>query len=962
MYGQFSRFVGRISLRRIIRIAFVFQILIPVSFLGWMFFRTSRESVEALSMRLGSEVAARIAEHLQSYMAVPLLVNSLNADALESGRVDIASPRIWQPFFAERIRAFPSIAYTFIGTPRGEFFGARRFKENVELFVASPETTGGASVYYSVDPRGMTGDEIISYPGFDPRTRPWYTAGEHADTPVWSEIYRHFALDDLAITAVQALRGEDGSLVGVLGVDLPLSAINSFLRELKVGAEGQIFILDNDGNIVADSTVDKPFHIRNGAFSRIAGVASPNPAIRAAAERMAREEQGERTGRMFSVENSAGISEYVRTRPFRSLGLDWKIAVVIPEKEFIGSVQRMARSAFLITLAALGLSLLTAFWVSRWICRPLSDLVESAKAITRGEWRAPFVLKRDDEVGELSRSFALMSKQLSEAFSGLEEKVRLRTVELEQKNRELTEAKAVSESLAEEAKAASRAKSSFLASMSHEIRTPMNAVLGLSDLVLATPLSEEQREHLSLVQTSAESLLGILDDILDLAKIEAGKMSLENRPFRLRPLVEQVGALMRPRAEKNGVALGVSVAPELSDAFEGDPLRVRQILMNLVGNAVKFTSEGSVEIVVTLAGGDEEQAQVAFAVSDTGPGIPQSKVHLLFDDFTQLDGSSTRKHGGTGLGLAISRSLARLMGGDITVESEVGRGSVFRFSLPLLRCSGEIVEEHEGTETDFSSMKGNVLLAEDNAVNTKMTVAMLKKTGLTVRHAQNGREAVEMWRSEPFDLILMDCEMPVMDGLEATRRIRSEEQDGKSIPIVALTAYAMKGDRERCLEAGMTEYISKPIRSRKLYSLLARFLGTPSPSLHTDSEETPARFSAENGERERWESGFAELLLSLDGDREALAEMVEAFFSEVPELRGSLRSSLEKGDSSAAARALHKLKGVLGYLMGGEDISLFRVLEIDARTEGLKKDDPRLRELHDLLDRYELFLREAASR
>ena len=962
MYGQFSRFVGRLSLKRIIRIAFFFQILIPVSFLGWMFLGTSRESVEALSMRLGREVAARIAEHLESYMAVPLLVNSLNADALESGRVDTSSPRVWQPFFAERIRAFPTIAYTFIGTPRGEFFGARRFQENVELFVASPETTGGASVYYSVDPQGMAGEKIISYPGFDPRTRPWYTAGEHSDTPVWSEIYRHFALEDLAITAVQPLRAEDGSLVGVLGVDLPLSGINSFLRELKVGAEGQIFILDSDGNIVADSTVDRPFHISNGVFCRIAGVDSPDPTIRAAAERMAREEWGERAGRMFTVENSAGVSEYVRTCPFSSLGLDWKIAVVIPEKEFISPVRRMARSAFLVTLAALGVSLLTAFWISRWICRSLSDLAESAKAITRGEWRAPLVLERHDEVGKLSRSFALMSRQLSEAFSGLEEKVRSRTVELEQKNRELTEAKAVSESLAEEAKASSRAKSAFLASMSHEIRTPMNAVLGLSDLVLATPLSEEQREYLTLVQTSAESLLGILDDILDLAKIEAGKMSLENRPFRLRPVVEQVRALMRPRAEKKDVALRASVAPELPDAFAGDPLRLRQILMNLVGNAVKFTSEGSVEIVVTLGGGNEEQPQVMFAVSDTGPGIPQGKVHLLFDDFSQLDGSSTRKHGGTGLGLAISRSLARLMGGDITVESEVGKGSVFRFTLPLLRHSEEIAEEQDAPDAGISPMKGNILLAEDNAVNTKMAVAMLKKTGLTVRHARNGREAVEMWRSEPFDLILMDCEMPVMDGLEATRKIRSEEQDGKSIPIVALTAYAMKGDRERCLEAGMTEYISKPLRSGKLYSLLARFLGTPSPSPHTNSEETPARFSAENGERERWERGFAELLLSLDGDREALAEMLEAFFSEVPQLRSSLRSALEKGDSSSAARALHKLKGVLGYLMGGENISLFRVLEIDARTEALKTDDPRLRELHDLLDRYELFLRAEASR
>jgi len=951
-----SRFAGRFSLRRIILVAFAALILPPVSFLGWMFVGTSRDSVDSLALRLGLEVAARICEHLESYMAVPLLVNALNADALESGRVDVASPRIWQPFFSERIRAFPTIAYTFVGTPEGEFFGARRFKENVELFTASPEKTGGASVYYSVGQDGMADEQVVAYPGFDPRTRPWYKAGAQAETPVWSEIYRHFALEDLAITAVRAIRSADGALRGVLGVDLPLSGINGFLRELKIGPEGQIFILDGEGYLVADSTVDKPFHVLNGTFTRVAGIDSVNPAIRKAAEKMAVSEQGEPHRSSFVVEQASGVLEYVRTLPFKSLGLDWKIAVVIPEDEFIAPVRRMARSALLVTLAALALSLLTALLISRWICRPLSDLMESAQAITRGEWRTPLVLKRDDEVGELSRSFALMAKQLAEAFSSLEDKVRSRTLELEEKNRELTEAKILSEYLAEEAKTASRAKSAFLASMSHEIRTPMNAVLGLSDLVLSTPLSGEQREYVSLVQSSAESLLGLLDDILDLAKIEAGKMTLDNRPFALRPLVEQIAALMRPRAEKKGLSLNVSFAPGLPDAFIGDSLRIRQVLMNLVGNAVKFTAEGSVEVAVRRAGEQLDPAHLEFSVYDTGPGIPSGKLAVLFDDFTQLDASSTRKHGGTGLGLSISRSLARLMYGDITVESEIGRGSVFRFSLPLMHYFGEIGEEAEPSETEISPRTGNVLLAEDNAINTKMTVAMLEKAGLTVRHASNGREAVELWRREPFDLILMDCEMPGMDGFEATRTIRSEER-GNAVPIVALTAYAMKGDRERCLEAGMTDYLSKPLRARRLYALLVRYLAA-SPSFAIADEMQPGRGVVEKEERARWKHALDELLTSLDGDRDALDEMKRSFLAEAPEARAALRNAIGANDYAVAARSLHKLKGTLAYLVGREGTDFLRLLENAARESSLTLDDPRLRKMNDFLDRYERFLLE----
>jgi len=951
---RIRRLAGNLSLRRLLLSSSIIQLLLVAAFLGLMFVRASRESVDALSLRLGSEVAARITEHLESFMAVPLLVNSINSEALLSGRVNLSSPKSWQPFFSERISSFPTIAYAFIGTPSGEFFGARRFLGEIEVFFASPEKTGGASVYYSIGREGTAEKQTVSYSGFDPRTRPWYVAGEHAEGPVWSDIYRHFALEDLAITAVQPLRRDDGTLVGVLGVDLPLSKINEFLRKLKVGAEGQIFILDGDGRIVADSTIDRSFDVRKGVFQRISGVESQNSAIRRAAEKLELGGSGDSNDSSFIVDSPEG-PQYVRTLPFRSFGLDWRVAVVIPEEEFIAPVRRMMRSALVITLIALLVALGAGVWTSRWICRPLAELVNSARAIACGEWKTPVVLDRADEVGELSRSFSAMAVQLSDAFSGLEEKVRSRTEELEQKNRELAEAKIASEILAEEAKAASRAKSAFLASMSHEIRTPMNAVLGLTDLVLATPLSEEQREYLSLAQSSAESLLGLLDDILDLAKIEAGKMSLEQQPFLLRPLVDQVVALLQPKARKKGLSLTASVERDLPDTFVGDSLRIRQILLNLAGNAVKFTSEGSVAIEVSVIGKEADRYLLECAVTDTGPGIAPENTELLFNDFTQLDASPTRRYGGTGLGLSISRDFALLMSGDITVESCVGRGSTFRFRLPLSPYSGEVGEDTSPAEVPFFFKPGRILLVEDNEVNTRMASAMLKKTGLAVHHASNGQEAVDLWRKECFDMILMDCEMPVMDGFEAARIIRSEEGAG-SVPIVALTAYAMKGDRERCLEAGMTDYLPKPIRARSLYAMLARYLDE-SEGLFPEAASFPDPGTEQHeNERERWRHALAELKHSLDDDEDALSEMKAAFLQEAPELRRTIGESLKKNDLSEAARSFHKLKGILGYMAGSNGGELVRTLENAARSGILTACEPMLAELDAFLQRYLDFL------
>lgn len=531
------------------------------------------------------------------------------------------------------------------------------------------------------------------------------------------------------------------------------------------------------------------------------------------------------------AEPSTGDPSLARPGPLRSLAskfslfaaalVFWVISTILAY-DLRQDTFDVGKGLLLFVIVLLVAAAIARFTI-RLLARPLSQLQAGIVSARNGRLEPISVSKTGDEVEFLGESFngmigalAASQKALLEQRGLLEKRIQERTDQLEEAMRT--------------AQAASQAKSEFLANISHELRTPMNGVIGLLDIALDRDLSPELAEQLQTAQRCAYSLLSLLNDILDLSKIEAGKMTLEKLPIDLRVLLADCIKAHQPQATGNAVSLHAEVTPDVPRQITGDPLRIRQIIANLVSNAVKFTEHGSVTVRV---GGEFTQPgefTLRITVQDSGTGIPADKLLSIFDKFTQADGSVSRRFGGTGLGLAITRSLAELHGGDVQVQSELGRGSTFTVNL---KCQADVtadapqtvdVVEHVSSAAGAPGGPARILVVEDNQVNQKVVTAVLRKRGFSIELANDGQEALnKLVASAAFDLILMDVQMPVLDGLEATRLIRKEQRWNR-LPIIAMTAHAMNGDKERCLEAGMNGYISKPVHPSLLLSTVDEFL------------------------------------------------------------------------------------------------------------------------------------------
>ena len=493
---------------------------------------------------------------------------------------------------------------------------------------------------------------------------------------------------------------------------------------------------------------------------------------------------------------------------------------------------------------------------------------------------------------------------------------------------DVTARKRVEEELArtkEAAEKASLAKSRFLANVSHELRTPMNAILGMTQLALNDELSPAVRDYLETVMQSSESLLELLNDLLDFSRIEEGRLELESVAFSLRKTVNQVLKCMSVRALEKGLELSGDLSDDVPDNVLGDPSRLRQVLVNLVGNAVKFTERGSVTIRVRKQSESKEKVDLLFSVADTGIGISAQEQQKIFAPFTQADPSTTRSYGGTGLGLAISADLVKLMGGKIWVESRLGAGSTFYCTVrlkPAPAAAGPVVRREAAHDllASRTTRPLHVLVAEDVPPNQKLVAAILRKRGHEVTLANDGREAVDAATQQHFDVILLDVQMPVVDGFQAAVAIRKLDPAERRPPLVAMTAYAMKGDVERCITSGFDDYLGKPFRAEELIRMVEGLAdqGTSNQAVRAPKSGRRPRLRYATAEARldpAHENGrYLEAARKRCYDDTMFDEMVAFFFQESPSLLRQMRISLAEGNAVELVRAVHRLKSTVGYL------------------------------------------------
>jgi len=482
----------------------------------------------------------------------------------------------------------------------------------------------------------------------------------------------------------------------------------------------------------------------------------------------------------------------------------------------------------------------------------------------------------------------------------------------------------------EKAEAASRAKSEFVSRMSHELRTPLNAIIGFADLLEAEPLSPSLKNYVTLINGSGKHLLELINAVLDHAKIEAGGLTLERIPFDFHAAIDAVRAIVGDRASSKGLEFDARIAPDMPRYIVGDPTRLRQVLINLLVNAVKFTERGSVELRIAT-----DDGRIHFSVRDTGIGMDGQALGRLFKPFSQADDTVTRKYGGTGLGLMISKELIEAMGGSIEVESAPGVGTVFWFSLPLRVAERGATDDVARTISQAGNVAalvpGKVLVVDDNRVNLQLACAMLDRLGIRHDTALDGIEALSRLASAEFALVLMDMEMPVMDGITATQQLRTRETElgASRVPVIAMTANALTEDRDRCFAAGMDGYIAKPINLAALQNELRRLFGASN-----DADEAPAD---ETMSIDVPAAPLFDRVAAIDsmGDADLFKELAGMFVADVPNLVGELEAALAAADAPRLTRAAHTLKGLFATFASTPGETLARQLEHTARAGDL---------------------------
>jgi signal transduction histidine kinase/CheY-like chemotaxis protein len=823
----------KLSLQLLLIVPFVLQIFTAVGLTGYISLRNGQKAVNDLASQLREETSTRIQDRVTQYFKVPELANQVNLDDLRRGQWNLQDLKSQERQAWHLLELFhPTVQVISIATDQGTLRGVERYGDDISEKLLVADGRGQSYLTYAVDDRGNPTELLSTSENFDVTARPHYATVARTGKAAWT-VFPSVSTQQLLLCLSNPIYDDNDNLLGIVNAFYSLADTSQFLSDFQISKTGAMFIVERSGLLVANSFSERPFTTSSdGKQQRFKASESSNPLIRQTAEYL-----NARSGGLAAINtvqsldfNINGERQFAQVTPLKDdKGLDWLIVVVVPEKDFMGQINANTRTTVLLCLAALGIAIALGILTARWVTRPILRLNQAAKNIAQGNWNDTVELNRDDELGELTKSFNQMAGQLKESFETLEQRVVDRTAELAESNQQLEQAK-------EKAEVANQTKSSFIANMSHELRTPLNAILGFAQLMMRSKtLSTENQENVGIITRSGEHLLTLINNVLDLSKIEAGKTTLNPKRFDLYRLLDDLDDMFRLRTEDKKLQLLFEQCANTPRYIQTDEVKLRQVLINLISNAIKFTYEGGVLVRVMARSspeiaspaGDSPFLMLHFEIEDSGVGIAVEEMDSLFEAFSQTQ-SGKQTQEGTGLGLPISRKFVQLMGGDMSVSSQVGQGTIIKFEIQVIEVdsaeeeAGQLQKQVAALASDQPQYR--ILVVDDKEINRQILVKLLTPVGFEIQEATNGQEAIDRWQQWQPHLIWMDMRMPVLNGIEATRYIKAQSS-GNSTKIIALTASSLEEERAAILAVGCDDFMRKPFRTNEIFDALAKHMG-----------------------------------------------------------------------------------------------------------------------------------------